>query len=139
MFKSLQKWFAIRSYAKSLGSKLRKRYGASRYYTPGQVKATVRTYGLDSTWLGYALCMYCDSDSFTQYHIDIGEPCDYKAMQCDVAAQFSSTSSNSAFDSSAAVAMAIDSNISWNGSDGSAAGGSCDSGGFDGGGGDSCS
>jgi uncharacterized membrane protein YgcG len=135
MIKRLQKWFAIRSYAKSLGPKLRKRYGASRYYTPGQVKATVKTSGLNSTWVCYALCMYCDSDSFTQYHIDIGEPCDYKAMQCDVAAQFSP--SDSSFDSFAA-SMVIDSSISWQGSDGYDGGGSCDTGGFDGGGGDSC-
>lgn len=113
MIQRIQKWLAIRSYGRILGSKLRRRYGASRYYTPEQVKATVGEHGLNLNRVCYALCMYCDYGSFIQYHLEIGEICDYGAMQSEVAAQFSHH------------------HASFNEVD---AGGSYDTGGFDGGG-----
>lgn len=131
MIQRIQKWFAIRSYALSLGPKLQSRYGASRYYTPGQVKTTVREYGLNLNWVCYALCMYCDCGSFIQYHIEIGETCDYGAMQSEVAAQFSHN--HTSFNEVDALSV-INNTISWGGSGGYDAGGSCGTGGFDGGG-----
>jgi hypothetical protein len=135
MLRRIQKWFAIRNYAKSLGPRLRKRYGASRYFTPRQVKTTVRECGFNQHWAGYALCMYCDHDSFTQYHFDRGETCNYGAMQSEVAAQFFHDHASS---NEVDASMIIDNTISWCDSSGFDGGGSYDSGGgsYDGGGGD---
>ncbi|QYO67087.1 DUF6559 family protein [Leptolyngbya sp. 7M] len=128
MIQHIQKWLAIRSYAKNLGSKLRKRYGASRYYTPGQVKTTVREAGLDLKLVRYALCMYCDRSSFIQYHIDLGEAYDdYDSIRNEIAAQFSRNrvSFNEVVSSSMVINQAI---YGYDGG-GHFSGGSCDNGG----------
>lgn len=110
MIQRIQKWFAIRNYAKKLGPNLRQRYGASRYYSPGQVRATIKKSGLSLDWWCYAFCMYCDFDSFTQYHADIGEVCDYGAMQSEVLSLLSVA--NTAFDSADISAM-IEETVNW--------------------------
>ena len=110
MIQRIQKWFAIRNYAKKLGCNLRQRYGASRYYSPGQVKTTIMKSEFSSDWLCYALCMYCDFDSFTRYHVDIGEVCDYSAMQTEVLSLLSVA--NTAFDSADISAM-IEETVDW--------------------------
>ncbi|MBF2001696.1 MAG: hypothetical protein IGS50_13360 [Synechococcales cyanobacterium C42_A2020_086] len=133
MMQRIQKWFAIRNYAKKLGPQLRKRYGASRYYTPEQVKATVRACGLNLDWVCYALCMYCDRDSFIQYHFNVGEACDYGAMQSEVAAQFFHNHNRGLFnevDASTVINSTISSWCDGSGYDGGCfdGGGSCDGG-----------
>ena len=131
MIQRIQRWLAVRSYAKKLGAKLRKRYGTSKYYTPGQVETTVREAGLNLNLVRYALCMYCNRDSFIQYQFDIGETYDYEAMRNEVAAQFSS--SHVSFNGVSASSMVINQAIDWYGGGGYGGGGSCDGGG-DGGG-----
>ncbi|MBW4461890.1 MAG: hypothetical protein KME47_16865 [Nodosilinea sp. WJT8-NPBG4] len=131
MIQRIKKWLAIRSYAKNLGSKLRKAYGASRYYTPGQVKTTVREAGLNLNLVRYALCMYCDRSSFIKYHSDIGETYDYEATQNEVAAQLSRD--HVSLNEVGASSIVINQAISWYGSGSYGAGGSC-GGGWDGGG-----
>lgn len=88
MLKYIQKWFALRSYVKSLGKKLRERYGSAKKYTLTQVKATIEECGYSVDWMCYALCMYCDYADFMDYHRAMGEPCDYLAMRIEVADRF---------------------------------------------------
>jgi hypothetical protein len=88
MLQSIRKWFAIRSYAKSLGPKLRERYGTEKKYTPAQVKRTIKEGSYNVDYMCYALCMYCDYPSFTEYHRSTGEPCDYNAMRSEIADRF---------------------------------------------------
>lgn len=121
----IQKRHAIRSYAQRLGLVLRQRYGASRYYTPEQVIATIEITDLSPTWIGYALCMYCEQSNFNQYYASLGKTCDYEAMQDEVAEQFSKHQASSrkgiattVINSSIVNSAIINGAIGWSNSDG---------------------
>ncbi len=109
---------------------LGQRYGASRYYTPEQVIATVDLAELSLTWIGYALCLYCEQNSFTQYYASLGETRDYEAMQSEVAVQFSQNQASSrqgkattVINSSIVNSAVINSAIGWSTSGGYGHGG----------------
>jgi len=84
MLQAIRKWLAIRSYARRLGPRLRKRYGRRKTYTPAQVKRTAEDGRYDLLYLCYALCMYCDGASFAEYHRTTGESCDYNTMRAEI-------------------------------------------------------
>jgi hypothetical protein len=88
MFEGIRRWVAVRSYAKSLGPKLKERYGENKHYTPAQVKRTAEECGYNTDYLCMALCMYCTYPDFTAYHQSVGETCDYNAMRVEVADRF---------------------------------------------------
>lgn len=102
MVQFIQKWLAIRSYKKKLGSLLVEGYGKSKQYTPAQVKRTVSKAGLSTYWICYAYSMYCSCDDFVQVHAETGQSCDYEAMRTEVADYFFDT--DIAFDASTVVA-----------------------------------
>ena len=138
MFEGIKKWFAVRSYAKSLGPKLQERYGKQQHYTPAQVQRTAQEGGYNQDFLCYALCMYCTMPDFTAYHEQNGEVCDYNAMRSEVGGRF--FNGNTSFDAS----DVIDGGAGWDdakpsdftGGDSGDGGCGGDSGGGDGGGGD---
>jgi hypothetical protein len=84
MWRYLKKRRALRSYRTKLATKLRKRYGRERYYTPEQVKSTTRDAGLSIDFVCYAMCMFCERDAFDAFHRAEGEHCDYVAMRDEV-------------------------------------------------------
>ncbi len=58
---------AIIRYRKKLPNALSKDYGKSEWYLPQQVKATVERSGLSSSYLIYALALYCSVEDFESY------------------------------------------------------------------------
>lgn len=88
MLQAIRRWFAVRSYAKSLGPNLRERYGAQRKYTPAQVKRTIETCGYSTDYICYAMCIYGEYCDFTEYHLSNGESPDYCGMRTEVANWF---------------------------------------------------
>lgn len=124
MMQFLQKWLAIRSYKKKLGSLLIRGYGKSKHYTPAQVRTTVSKAGLSTDWICYAYSMYCSCDDFVQYHTETGQSCDYEAMRTEVADYF--FQANTAFDASDVVNSSSD----WFGGEDSGGGDGGDGGGY---------
>jgi hypothetical protein len=128
MWRYLKKRRALRAYRTQLATKLRKRYGRERYYTPEQVKRTTRDAGLSIDYVCYAMAMFCERDAFDAFHRAEGESCDYVAMRAEVGSAIGvepTTLDATCFDTSfGAGTMA--------GADG---GGGFDFGAFDGGGG----
>ncbi len=84
MWKFLRKRRALRSYKTTLATKLRKRYGRERHYTPEQVKTTARDAGVSNAFICFAFAMYCDREAFDAYHLAAGESCDYVAMREEI-------------------------------------------------------
>jgi hypothetical protein len=121
MLKSVQKWLALRSYAKGLGADLKRRYGKQKHYTAAQVRRTAELRRYNIAYLCYALCIYCTPGEFAEYHRATGEACDYAAMRSEVADRF--------FDGDAAfnAADVIESAAGWDTADF----GGGDGGGFD--------
>lgn len=87
MLQAIRKWFALRSYRK-LGPKLRKRYGRQESYTSDQVTQTMATEGYDTTYLPYALSMYCSASEFSNYSQQSGESHDYDSLRSDFMDRF---------------------------------------------------
>jgi hypothetical protein len=75
---------AIRLYARQLGGLLQSKYGKQQTYSPTQVKATMTEWGYNNGDDCYGLAMYCDRDSFMEYHRAIGESCNYDAMRGEI-------------------------------------------------------
>ena len=82
--KSFRKSRAIRSYMRRLPALLVNDYGASRSYTAQQVRATIERAGLNTDYACYALAMFTDRDMFAEFHVGIGEHCDYDAMRSEI-------------------------------------------------------
>jgi uncharacterized membrane protein YgcG len=72
---------AIVLYAKRLGRFLVARYGEGTTYAPEQVREILVEWGYSTRYDVYALAMYCDRDSFSEYCRKIGKTCDYNAMR----------------------------------------------------------
>jgi len=88
MLASIRKWFAVRSFAKELGPKLRERYGAQSKYTPTQVVQTIREGRFNVDYECFALSMFCDRLAFDDYHRFFGRACDYDSMRSELADRF---------------------------------------------------
>lgn len=84
----LEKWRkrrAILDYARNLPKLLARDYGHSLSYFPRQVRSTIERYGLSGDYSCYAISMFSDRAAFEQYHVGIGEVCDYNSMRTEVA------------------------------------------------------
>jgi hypothetical protein len=81
----LKKNRAIKSYVKKLPRLLAKDYGRSAHYRPLQIKRTIERAGLDPIYSCYAVAMFSLREDFIQFHVDVGETCDYDAMRADIA------------------------------------------------------
>lgn len=121
LIKNFKKNRAIKSYIKKLPSLLAKDYGASKTYTPMQVRKTIERSGLSVDYSCYAIAMFSNRELFDEYHQETGENCDYDAMRTDIANQH--FHGDAEFSSSDISALSYDS-------------GGLDSAGFDGGGSD---
>jgi hypothetical protein len=81
----LKKNRAIKSHVKRLPGLLAKDYGHSTHYKPLQIRRTIERAGLDPIYSCYAIAMFSGREDFNQFHIDMGETCDYDAMRGEVA------------------------------------------------------
>jgi hypothetical protein len=92
--KTNDKQYTIHKYIKNVSPQLREHYGHHKQYTPKQVKQTISDLGYSSAYDCYALAMYCSHDDFTEYHMNIGESCDYDLMRGEISDTFSSLFQN---------------------------------------------
>ena len=70
----LLQWFQMRSaakrYARSLGPALRWDYGASEFYNPQQIRATVRRLGLPEAFIDFGYAAFLPEATFDEVAID---------------------------------------------------------------------
>lgn len=85
MWTMLRKRRALRSYRRLLGQRLYARYGRERYYTPAQVRSTVKAYKMDEDFVCLALAMYCERSAFDADHLARGEVCDFDDLHVELA------------------------------------------------------
>jgi hypothetical protein len=71
---------AARKYATNLGPQLLKGYGASRFYTPGQIRAAAQRRKLPSRYLKIGYAAFLDLDGFLSVVSD-ASPSDYEALR----------------------------------------------------------
>jgi hypothetical protein len=83
-----EKRAAVKGYIATLGPELRRKYGSSRHYSPGQVRDTVAERKLDIDYLCWAYLLYCSPIEFRSLHEAAGETCDPSAMHEVVAEGF---------------------------------------------------
>lgn len=72
--------------AKRVGKDLRRRHGAKRWYTPEEVRASMRRLDYPYLWDCWALSLYTPADIFDAFHRARGESCDYQAMHAEMSA-----------------------------------------------------
>ena len=85
IIRSFKKRRAIKSYITKLPRLLAKDYGASKTYTPKQVRSSIERNGLDALYSCYAVAMFSGREDFEQFHSENGESCDYDAMRTEIA------------------------------------------------------
>jgi hypothetical protein len=68
-----------RAFGTDVGQALRNRYGARKFYQPGEVSSVLTRYPID--WHCWAYCLFLSLDDFDALHAARGEVCDYAAMQ----------------------------------------------------------
>jgi hypothetical protein len=83
--KRLLKRRAIGDYARRLPRLLARDYGASRTYTPAQVRSTIERGGLDPSYSCYGIAMFSSRESFDNFHAVNGEQCNYDDMRSEIA------------------------------------------------------
>ena len=87
MIARIVRWFRkrsdLRAYRHRLRPALVARYGRAPSYTPAQVRTTAEQLGLSTDLICYAYAMFCDRESFDEFHAARGEACDYDAMRDD--------------------------------------------------------
>jgi hypothetical protein len=131
-FEALRKRRAIRGYARRLPRLLARDYGASKTYTPQQVRKTIARSGMNTDYSCYGVAMFSGREDFNQFHQSIGETCDYDAMRGEIAdSHFHGNTDFTISDISAAF-----SESGSHSGDGGHHGGGGDGGGDSGGGGD---
>jgi hypothetical protein len=82
---AIRKRWATGTYARRLPGLLLRDYGFSSFYTPMQIRRTIERYRLNSDYSCYAISMFSDRTGFDQYHLSIGENCDYDTMRSEIA------------------------------------------------------
>jgi hypothetical protein len=80
MLSWIRRRLALRRYRRRLGPALVRRYGRERHYTINQVRATVDTLGLDTSYVCYAFAAFCEQAAFEAHHAALGEVCDWATM-----------------------------------------------------------
>jgi hypothetical protein len=69
-FRSRSERSAVRKYARLLGPQLRRDYGASEYYTPGQITAAVATCQLPLEYISFAYAAFLSEEAFRNLGVD---------------------------------------------------------------------
>jgi hypothetical protein len=64
IFRSAKTRSAARKYARQLGPRLGRDYGASKYYTPGQIRAAVAACHLPEQYLSFGYAAFLSEDAF---------------------------------------------------------------------------
>jgi Family of unknown function (DUF6559) len=85
LFENYRKRRAIKKIARKLPPYLRRSYGKSKQYSPGQVRTAMDQTGCNVTCIYFGYAMFCSVGDFNQVHADMGEQCDYEAMHQEVA------------------------------------------------------
>jgi|GEM_PF-5224680 len=62
---------------------LEAKYGWSLHYTPSQVVEAIRSESLSSSYVPYALAMFCGASDFAAHFAGRGEQFDYTAMHAE--------------------------------------------------------
>ncbi len=88
MLERIKKHYALKSYVKKLGPLLRKRYGKSKSYSPGQVKTTIQINGLNEYNISYAYALFCKQSAFNQETSGSEGKMDYKAVRQELGNKF---------------------------------------------------
>jgi len=94
MFERIRKHYALKAYARKLGPLLKKRYGRSKVYTPGQVRTTVEFGGLDPHYLYYGYAMFCQEKQFQQLANEAREDFDFQGLRQEIGDKFFEGNSN---------------------------------------------
>jgi hypothetical protein len=94
MFERIRKYFALKAYARKLGPLLKKRYGGSKDYTPGQVRTTVEVGGLNPHYLYYGYAMFCQEKEFQQLANEASGDFDLQGLRQEIGDKFFSGDSN---------------------------------------------
>jgi hypothetical protein len=61
---------AARKYARRLGPRLRRDYGASEHYTPGQIKAAITSCQLPPRYISFGYAAFMSEDAFQKLGIE---------------------------------------------------------------------
>ncbi len=69
-----------RQIARRVGGDLIRHYGKKRCYTVPEVKKAAQRQELAFDWYCWAYALYTDRAAFDEYHREIGEICEYRAM-----------------------------------------------------------
>jgi hypothetical protein len=76
---------AIKSYITKLPRMLAKDYGASKTYTPRQVRSAIERSNLDAFYSCFGIAMFSSRAEFEQFHSENGESCDFDSMRAEIA------------------------------------------------------
>lgn len=83
-FSNLKRRRAIKKYAKKLGPTLKKKYGRSNYYSPGQIKTAASNANLSISHICVGYAMYMEKDAFDKLHQEMGEQCSYEGIRTEI-------------------------------------------------------
>jgi hypothetical protein len=64
-----------------VGQELTRRHGKQRHYSQTQISSAASATGYPIDVHCWAYCVFMDSQSFGDYHLSIGEICNYDAMR----------------------------------------------------------
>lgn len=85
IIQSFKKRRAIKSYITKLPRLLARDYGASKSYTPKQVRSTIERSGLDGLYSCYGVALFSSRADFDKFHSENGESCNFDAMRAEIA------------------------------------------------------
>ncbi len=132
MFHGIKKHFALKSYMKKLGPLLKKRYGRSKSYTPGQVKKTIEVEGLNPHYVYYGYAMFCQQEQFLQLATEENSELNLQNLRQEIGDKFFEGDSGFTPEEACQTSIEMNSGIIDFGNDGDGfSGGDC--GGIDGG------
>ncbi len=83
LFAHLKRKRAIRQYARELPRRLNSDYGASAFFTPGQIATAARKLKLDPEFLVYGYTMFLPKESFEDLRKTIQNPLSYEEVRAN--------------------------------------------------------
>jgi|GEM_PF-1778405 len=83
-FSNLKRRRAIKKYAKKLGPTLKKNYGRSKYYSPGQIKTAATKAKLSISHIDVGYAMYLEKNKFETLHQELGKQCNYDDIRTEI-------------------------------------------------------
>jgi hypothetical protein len=87
-----------RQQVRLVGNDLVKHYGKKPHYSVQEVKAANQRQGIDADWVCWSFSVFNTCQDFEQYHLSIGENCDYAAMKSEMLSSVSDATDVSWFD-----------------------------------------